>query len=937
MPIKVHDKRTGEIVEVDGAMAQQGLADGSLALADDRVKITRAGEIGSVSSDDVAQALGQGFRIVDQGEADKIKLLKEETDTFSTFQAGAEAALSGATLGLSDMAATGLGADRERMALRREGLGSAGTALEIAGSLAPLLISGGTAAPAVGARGVGGLALRGLAAPVRTVEALGAGAEALTARGLMAAGAAPGGLLRSVVPIGVRGATEGLAYGMGAEISEASLGGREITAERLMASGGMGALLGGAAGGAFGGLGRAAIGGAKIPGEAMSRVLARMADGTVDSTHPIAKALGGIWGMSPDDVARGWRKFKSGEMGDYFYRAEEKADEIRGAVLNDVNGFSSSLDDAIRMTSGERKMRRIESMIPESSDARAPWRLRDDLDDLNAKLQSAIEENRVAQGGAYEHAALKEAQAVLGKATADIGKAKTGVEAFRIAERAKQQLGSYSRTLQEMQRRAPTPKMQASLDLLEGPGGIGSTFREFMTDERLFGTAAAAQREIAAADSMALGLVRRHSKGGGPVGKIMRGEQIDSRDAMLFVKRWARAGSESLEEATDSVYQAQISALRKRQQHYDLTPEENAAIEKAVKHYDGLKTSMEKQRQHVDTYDLAQRFRQAEGQGSPSITAMSTLGPAVAGTLGSFAGPLGAAAGYVVGSITRPYTMLRTLSGLHDIASKAGVRIDEAVQRFVGGFGQKVKTTATRTLPEPRQSIGAPRKVAIQGGLAAMSTDERDKHLDAVRTNAARFAESPAALQDALADLTYEIDQAAPGVAASLMQVTQRGAAYLAANAPKAYHQPFTGKPPVVSRVEASAFARRVEATVHPLETLEQRLADRTLTSEHVDAFEQVWPELFDGVRKSIGDAVVQAQVSGTPIPMNDRAFLGRLYRVPIGPGADVTLATSMAVYGQPPQQQQQGPQGQRPRQAKIEPSRYYTTAGSRAEGGLRD
>jgi hypothetical protein len=948
MPVKVHNKVSGQVEEVSGAMAQHGLADGSMALADDRITISRGGQLGSVSADDIGQALGQGFEIKDEGEAQAIRERNDAMSTMGQVQGGVEAALAGATIGGSDWAAVNmLGADREGMAARREGLGSMGTVIETAGALAPLLLSGGAAAPAIGARGAASLGARGLGmgvralgAPVRGVEALGALAER-GALGLVGESA----LARTVVPMGVRGATEGLAYGVGAEISEATLGGREITAERLMAAGGMGMALGGLAGGGFGlaggQLGKIGFGSKAAPTEGMARVMARYVDGTVDSTHPMVKAYAGIVGMSPDDVVRGYRKLQSGEMADYFYRADDKADEIRTAVFGDVNGFKSALGDAIRVTSGDRKMRKLRDMIPDSADARAPMRIAQDVEDLSRSLEQKIAENEFANHGLYEQIALNEAKKILSKAQVDTLNVKNGVEAFRIAEVAKQQLGAYTRKLSDMHKRAPTPRMQATLELLEGSAdypGFGTVLRDFLTDERLFGPAAVAQKAIAGADARALTLAKQHGKGGGPVGKLFRGDaDFTSRDAMLLVKRWGRAGNESIEESTSSVFEAQLDALQKRLDHYDLSPEEVATIKKAQKHYESLQSSMEKQRQHVDTYDLAQRFRQAEGQGSPSITAMSTLGPTVATIAGSSLGPIGAAAGAVLGSITRPYTMLRTLSGIQDIAAKAGLRIDGAVQSFIGNFKQKVQPLASRTLPKPKE-IGIGRKVATKAGLAAMSADKREEHLDEVRKRAAMLAASPAALAEALADMTYDVDSAAPGVAGSMQQITQRGAAYLAAKAPKAYVQPWSGRPPVVSRVEKSAYARRVEAVVHPIETLEQRLADGTLTSEHVEALKEVWPEIHEGVRSSIGQAVVQAQVDGVPISARDRTVLGRLFEVPIGPGADVTMAATQEVYGAQPAEspQQPSPQG-KPRARKIDLQRNYMTQGARAERGLED
>lgn len=936
MPIKVRDNRTGKVVEVSGQQAQQGLADGSLALADERVNIMRAGQVGSVPSDNVDEALGMGFEIVDRGQVEAIEQRMEAESTLGQIRGATEAALAGASFGISDWtAANVLGADPEMMRLRREGLGSVGVAAELAGAIAPAFFSGGATLEPTLAR----LGARALSAPVRGVETLGLGAEALTGRGLARLGVGEG-LARSAIPVGVRGATEGVFYGMGVELSEATLGQRDITAERLAAAGGMGMALGLGGGAIFGSLGRIAANRAPVSKDSLAHILARVADGTVDSTHPVVRTIAAIQGTTPDDLVKAYRKIRTGEAADYFYRPEVKADEIRHAARENINGLNADFDEAIKATSGERKLRRLASMVPESSDIRAPWRLADELDELNARLTKAEVENRIADGGAYEYHALKAARGALGKAMLDIGKAKTGVEAFRIAERAKQEIGFFARKLQQVPLRMRTPKLQASIELLEGGEnavGINRVLKDYLTDERLFGEAARAQKVITAADAHALSFAREHS-GGGTVGKILRGEEIDAREAMLFVKKWGRAGSESLEEATDAYFRAQLNSLRKRGEFYDLSPQELATIKRAEKRFENFEKTMEKQREQVDTYDLFQRLRHAEGGGSPSITMLSTIGPALAGTIGSAFGPAGAAVGFLAGSLTRPYTVLRTVAGIHDIATKAGLRIDKAVNKFVGGFQQKLTPEPTRTIPKPKPISTAARGGAVRS-VMSMGAQERREKLEEVRERAVMLASSPHILQETLADALQDIDKVSPGVAEAMQQVTARGAAYLAEHAPRGYVQPWSGRPPVISNVELSAFARRVEATAYPIEVLEERLANDSLMAEHVDALKNVWPQIFDGVRASIGQAVMQAQISGKAIPARKRSTLGRLFEVPIGPGADVTLDAAMMVWGDaaPPPEAPQTMPANRPRNVAYDTGIVGVyTAGGRADRGLK-
>lgn len=198
---------------------------------------------------------------------------------------GGLSALSGATVGLSDYALTKVGGDavREDLAKGREYNPGINIAWQISGALLPLALSGGSSAAVQGggllARGAGaaGAAIRTVGAPVRAIDAIGAGASALTRSGLGALGVAEGGALARVTAATARGAVEGGLYGVGQAISDASLKGDDITAEKLIAGFGHGALTGGVAMGGITGLGVAgrALGGKAVEagGALLSRVV----------------------------------------------------------------------------------------------------------------------------------------------------------------------------------------------------------------------------------------------------------------------------------------------------------------------------------------------------------------------------------------------------------------------------------------------------------------------------------------------------------------------------------------------------------------------------------------------------------------------------------------------------------------------------------------
>ncbi len=152
---------------------------------------------------------------------------------------------SGLTFGVSNPIAVALGADRQAMADRNEENPLLAGGSELLGAVAPALASGGA--------GSVGTVAKVLGAPVRAVSGLGGLAERGVARVIGREAESLGGrMLQRGLAVGAGGAVEGAAYGVGEQITEATLGNHELTADRLLAGAKGGALFGGLAGGAMG-------------------------------------------------------------------------------------------------------------------------------------------------------------------------------------------------------------------------------------------------------------------------------------------------------------------------------------------------------------------------------------------------------------------------------------------------------------------------------------------------------------------------------------------------------------------------------------------------------------------------------------------------------------------------------------------------------------
>lgn len=214
---------TNEVEDVPDTDVTAIVSRGShgLPLGDVRV-VAPDGSTGVVPAEKAPEAFQKGFRFETAHEATERKYGDSEGKAFA---AGAG---RGITFGLSDLALSKTGlVDASTLEGLKEANPGASIAGEVAGTAASLLIPGGGAVGAAGK--LGRLAGRGV------TRALGEG------------------LAGRLVGKAAGAALEGGLFGMGSAVSEAALGDTELTAEKLLAGAGVGALIGGGLG-AVGGL-----------------------------------------------------------------------------------------------------------------------------------------------------------------------------------------------------------------------------------------------------------------------------------------------------------------------------------------------------------------------------------------------------------------------------------------------------------------------------------------------------------------------------------------------------------------------------------------------------------------------------------------------------------------------------------------------------------
>jgi hypothetical protein len=208
---------------------------------------TPRGEATEVRIEDVAAAEAAGY--TPEVAAARVERLGEEAqaeryDTLGgQILAGTAGTLRGATLGGSDVVASLLGSEGDVEALREVRKYNPGISLgtEILGGVAPSLLTGGTGT-------------LGAASRLTPSGALSAGSAALGE-----AVGAGGGVARQIAGTALGAATEGAVQNVGSYVSDVALEDKKLSAEGFLASAGQGALWGGAAGGALGGIERGTI------------------------------------------------------------------------------------------------------------------------------------------------------------------------------------------------------------------------------------------------------------------------------------------------------------------------------------------------------------------------------------------------------------------------------------------------------------------------------------------------------------------------------------------------------------------------------------------------------------------------------------------------------------------------------------------------------
>lgn len=857
-----------------------------------RVTITRAdGELGSIDESELPRALESGFRVVEGSEVQQIQSRREAQSTTGMLRGGGEAALRGASFGISDVVARGLGADMGQMAARKENLGTLGTVTELVGAAAPALLTGGASTAGTATGMAARIAAR---TPAGAVARLGTGLAARVG----------GGKARQMA---VQGAAEGLFQGMGAAASEDALGDRDLSAERLIAGGAEGAIMGGLLGGGIGkagdGLAAAARGGKRVGRAAMERVAGFGSDVADPAVRSAAQKGGNL---------------------------------VERAQHAQLGALGAGVDDhaALRHLNGLRKTKEGRKLMMQAEAGRFDDAVADRLVGSVGRTDTTKALDRFGKGFAADarKGGLHATAERFGKLKEKLGRkgfigAEAGENAAivrKILRRGNKKGDIFERMAKGAEGAPPNAHRYLTKtieDIEQAMAGRESTFgheavmaelaplKALADDKLIWGSKAGTARTLYAAKDLERQAIARLPK------KVQAALQnpSDTTAAKLLAKN--EDGVQAVLDAREGIAKTLADA-----------GEDIGELRR------GLDETKEALRYRGELEEAGAAWGRVKAVGdSPQAKAaragIEGVGMITGGGFGGLGGAFGGRlAGEALGSATRPAAALSTLA-----------RMRQAVDLVSGKEGALVRGAerlAERGAAAAKQAARAARGVGRAGlRTGRQAAVRRRERIEQVRRSVVQMAAKPEEIGDKLGPGMNEVQEVAPGVATAMGMTAARAVAFLASKAPSAYSPPFSTME-IVDDAALDQFERYVRAVEDPLGAV-KALERGALAIESVEALRVVYPKIYGSLQDQTLEMVAKRSAEGRPVSFEAREQLGMLLSIPLEqalvPGFRDRLMTQGA-QGEQPQQAPEAPDVRA--SANVEPAASAETGLTRLEAG---
>lgn len=796
---------------------------------------------------------------------------------------------------------------------------------EMAGAVLPALLTGGESLAAnVAERGALGIAGRAVAAPGLIVENLATAAEGLAARQFAA------GSIRSALARGAAGgAVEGALGGLQNAVNEDAFGNRPLTVESLLTDVGMGALLGGATGGALFGGG------------------ATLRNGAMRLARPVREAVG-------DVASRAWRASQGFDLeegvGDLYEAANNQMARASSLITGGNEDFIRTIGDA-RSAAGQRIRRDVLSLGQPDQDIfeRATRQILRDVDAAEAVSQDVLEgwavkrgliEEQVSDARVLEQVELarrtvqeasRMANVVTDPANLPLYEGGQGIAARRIRDHADAVLAMVERSAS-----SGAPTRQISADMFEamdqlkrrigreiGPLPPNSALRRDMQafyddairipleDEGMWGRIANTQRDINEAYTNHLTWrqnFRRAFLAEGdrdPASAWRRVMEMNSSPTDAFVRSAGTAANDTRERVFRESLAAHAELLDR------MAANTGMDAEKAARARAGAQAA----RQAITNFDEILGRVKAVNQFRALESGTGVERALAAQAVGFFAGgPLGVVAAT---ALANPAMRARALGAIERAAQRTQGRLREGVGSYVRkAIDASREAIAERAAPAARRAAATARtaaersRVATRRLTATVVLSEYEK----TAREAQERAQDPLALLRRLETQTEDLHDVAPQTRNGMVQLAVRGAQFLATKVP-AESTPLGSALPTIARrlppsvPERARFLRYARAVYTPLAIVDDLEAGQ-LTPESVEVMKVLYPEMHAFMVRSAQETLVEHARADDVIPYSARLSLGAL----MGFESDASLTprsialTQASILSQPQQQNAPSP-----------------------------
>lgn len=871
----------------------------------ERVTITRDdGELGTIDDSELDAALASGFRVVEESEATAIEKRRAAQSTGGMALGTGEALLRGVSMGVSDPILRALGADMEAAQARKENLGTFGAGAEVTGALAPALLTGGSSSAASLARLTpAGLAARAGATTERVVLA--------GTRSKVLAGAAQGG-------------AEGFVAGVGQSASADALGDRDLAVERMLAGGvdglGVGALLGGGMGGASRGLEYTAAGLAKAGRVAAERVgrLTTKADAAGDLTpsenvwEGLGRGLAKLQGRDPDTYGPLFGGVATRKGRDRILADMDEVRELTARGIKDgADAMNAASEDAIRLSGGVNKRARMRQLAPDARPrettgqgrgrfARGPRSYAlEHVDGVLARLDEDLADDLLSK---ETRADLLEVKRIYEVARRDADVVKTPDQAFMALDDAKRSADSVASRRRDQYENNRSPEAYKAWQRARA---LTDSTRSHLEDVAIYGDMAASQRRMnaaIAADMKALDDLPPQLQA-----FLAKGAVADSAVAMSLSRKSTRFGGESQHAAFQAAIDAKLNRLRVTRDETVLDADQLRRFDEAERSIKEMRAKLDEASEVADIHDRLSKARKDEGGGSPSLTLLSTFGPAAGAGFGFMLGGVpGAIAGSLAGTVLRPFTLVRGLAaagnlldrfgkykaGIDSVASREA-SVATSLERLADGGRAAARTAARATRWATTTSA---RKESQE------SKGQRQARLLAVRTAVLAASSDPLTMATDMETAVAELHEFAPDVARGLVERSAVAVQFLASKAPSVYESEFGSSVKIVDPAALDRFERYVSAASDPLGAVE-KIARGVFDKEAAETLQVVYPKMFVELQSRVLQMLGRRKQEGRPTSHEARVQLGLLLRMPL----DDSLRPGFLSSLQPPEPRQTG------------------------------